>query len=352
VAQVQGNSFTDESALPGQVYYYFVRAEADGITSDYSECIPAWRYEQNPGRAGDFNGDGVTDLLWWDPDTGQLTVWYMNQGSVQSVSAPIDGLDIKKWLLMNTSDFNGDSISDMMWWNPESGESAIWYTAAGASPSSANAGNITGNATLSYTGDLNGDGLADLLWRDYATGQVTIWLMSADGTPILNGPPTLTKDMGDDGRPGQTGSLEWTLRGLYDMSGDGKADVVWQNALNGQVLVWSMDGSKALGYSLYQGIGAGDMRIAGLGDLNGDGRGDILWRNDATGQVKAWLMTGGDPAYEQQNLAMGDDTSLWQVKAVGDFCVVGTDDIYLKQDESGQARILTLKIGEFSPRAE
>jgi autotransporter-associated beta strand protein len=353
IGVVQGSSFTDENAITGQVYYYFVRAETGASLSDYSEGAPAWRYEQNPGRAGDFNGDGITDLLWLDPATGQLSIWYMKNGSVQSVSEPIDGLDSSKWLLLNTGDFNADGTSDLMWWNPENGNSEIWLmTAGGSSPSHVNAGHITGNATLSYTGDLNGDGRADIVWRDYATGQVTIWLMGASGTPNLYGPPTLEEGMSSDDRPAGIGSLDWTLRGIYDMNGDGKADVVWQNALDNRVLVWNMDGTNVVGHSLYQGSEESDLRIAGLGDLNGDGRGDILWRNDESGQVKAWLMTGGDPAYEQGDLAIGEQSSLWQVKAMGDFYMPGTDDVYLRQDESGQARIVSLSKGEFSPKAK
>ncbi len=31
--------------------------------------------------AGDFNGDGITDIVWVQPGTGQLTLWLMNGGS-------------------------------------------------------------------------------------------------------------------------------------------------------------------------------------------------------------------------------------------------------------------------------
>jgi Ca2+-binding RTX toxin-like protein len=357
VGRVPGTSFTDETALPGQVYYYFIRSD-NGALSDYSDWIPAWRYEQNPGRDGDYNGDGIMDLLWWEPGSGQLKIWFMNGGSVQSVSAPVEGLDISQWLLVNTGDFNNDGIWDLLWWNPETGEAAIRYMAAqsavsnGFSPSSTTAGDITGNVTLSYPGDLNGDGRADLIWRDYATGFVTIWLMGEDGKPALNGPPTLADGMTDGGKPGVVDSLEWTMRGLFDMNADGKSDVIWQHGWDGRVVVWYMDGSQATGVSQYQRIEPENWRVAGLGDLNGDGLGDIVWRNDSTGAVQAWLMTGADPAYEQRDIAMGDEAALWQVKAVGDFCTPGCDDVYCKNADTGAARIITLDGREFYPSVE
>jgi hypothetical protein len=360
VGRVTGTSFTDESALAGQVYYYWVKTENGGGLSDFSNWLAAWRYEQNPGRAGDFNGDGIMDLLWWDPATGALSIWYMSGGAVQGVSSPGDGLDISQWLLVNTGDFNNDGICDLLWWNPESGVAQVWYMAAAASASdggmaiqaASDAGDITGNVTLSYAGDLNGDGRSDLVWRDYITCQVTVWLMGEGGTPQLNGPPTLAAGMSDDGRPGVTDSLEWSLRGLHDMNADGKADVVWQHASDGRVVVWSMDGSQATGYSQYQREAPANWRIAGLGDLNMDGRGDLVWRNDSSGAVQVWLMTGSDPAYEARDLSMGDSAAAWQVKAVGDFCSPGCDDVYCKNVGSGAARITTLEGGEFNPSVE
>ncbi|KMY68586.1 hypothetical protein AAU61_02815 [Desulfocarbo indianensis] len=262
--------------------------------------------------------------------------------------------------MVNTGDFNNDGVWDLLWWNPETGAAAIWYLTATANSSggmgfqaSDQAGDITGNVTLSYGGDLNGDGRTDLIWRDYAGGEVTLWLMGEDGKPSLNGPPSLADGMAEGGRPGVTGSLEWVLRGAHDLNADGKADLVWQHATDGRVVVWLMDGSQALSFQEYQRGEAANWRVAGLGDLNGDGRGDLLWRNDGDGRLQAWLMTGGDPAYEERDMALsGGDAAAWQVKAVGAFCRVGCAEAYCKHAESGAARIVTLDGGEFNLAAE
>jgi hypothetical protein len=361
IGRVSGVSFVDQSALPGQVFYYFVRGEGSGGLSDYSDWMAAWRYEQNPGRAGDFNGDGITDLLWWEPDTNQLTIWLMKGGAVQSLVSPGAGQDINQWLLIGTGDFNADGISDIMWWNPQAGAVEVWYMATSSSAASGAGGNgfqatsslgqVTGNSTLSYTGDLNGDGREDILWRDYETGQITLWIMGADGQPTLNGPPTLAAGMSDGNRPDVTDSLEWGVRGLHDMDGDGKADVIWQHASDGRVVVWRMDGSLVIGIGEVHRAQPDNWLITGLGDMDGDGMADFVWSNQADGAIQTWLMHG----LFTDELVMVDgstEAAKWRVKAVGDFCNAGSDDIYCKHSETGAVRIVKLDGQQFTPSVE
>jgi hypothetical protein len=75
----------------------------------------------------------------------------------------------------------------------------------------------------------------------------------------------------------------------------------------------------------------------GVGDLNGDRQGDIVWRNDASGAVQAWLMQAGVFSEERAIVEGSDEATQWQVKAVGDFCAPGCDDVYCKHSESSAA---------------
>jgi hypothetical protein len=78
--------------LRASLITYWLRAENGDGLGVYSNWMAAWRYEQNPGRAGDFNGDGVTDLLVVEPGHGpDSTIWFMNGGQVIGVSAPGGG---------------------------------------------------------------------------------------------------------------------------------------------------------------------------------------------------------------------------------------------------------------------
>src|SRR5258708_3735675 len=66
----------------------------------------------NPGPSwhlvgpGDFNGDGVSDLLW-QQDSGQAAIWLMNGTAVQTKALVGDNPGTS-WHLVGAGDFNGD----------------------------------------------------------------------------------------------------------------------------------------------------------------------------------------------------------------------------------------------------
>ena len=71
---------------------------------------------------GDFDGNGVTDIIWRSGTT--LAIWLMNSTGIMS-STIIGNLPIA-WTLQVTGDFNGDGKSDLLW-QDSSGDTAIWF---------------------------------------------------------------------------------------------------------------------------------------------------------------------------------------------------------------------------------
>jgi Tol biopolymer transport system component len=72
--------------------------------------------------AGDFNGDGKSDILWQN-DNGQPAIWLMD--GQQVLATPGLGNPGASWNIVGTADFNGDGKSDILWQN-DNGQPAIW----------------------------------------------------------------------------------------------------------------------------------------------------------------------------------------------------------------------------------
>ena len=73
---------------------------------------------------GDFNGDGKPDILWQQPSTGELWVWYMS-GANWAGQAQISGPT--PWKVVGTGDLNGDGKADILWQLPSTGDLWTWF---------------------------------------------------------------------------------------------------------------------------------------------------------------------------------------------------------------------------------
>jgi len=85
--------------------------------------------------------------------------------------------------------------------------------------------------TPSAAAIFNGDGKADILWQN-ADGQAAVWLMN--GTSLIAG-----------ANVGVNPGLSWHALNTGDFNGDGKADIVWQNT-DGTPAVWLMNGTSVV----------------------------------------------------------------------------------------------------------
>jgi Ca2+-binding RTX toxin-like protein len=127
---------------------------------------------------GDFDGDGKSDILWRNTDTGVNTIWKSgNSATSQSVS-PLTNQD---WKVVGVGDFDGDGKSDILWRNSSSGVNAIWKSGNGATVQAVNTLSDM-NWNVVGTGDYDGDGKADILWRNSASGVNAIWKSANSAT--------------------------------------------------------------------------------------------------------------------------------------------------------------------------
>jgi hypothetical protein len=253
----------------------------------------------------DFNGDGMSDILWRDT-SGNVGMWLMNGSAVAQPG--VIGNVAANWSIVGQRDFNGDGNADILW-RDSAGDLGMWLMNGNSITSSAALGNVPTNWSVVATGDFNGDGNADILWRDTA-GDIGIWLMNGttiQQAAVIGNVPTA-----------------WVVAGA-----DGNGDVFWRNAATGDVAIWKMSGT-----TITQSVDFGTVpltwSIAGIGDFDGNGSEDLLWR-DTSGNVGVWLLNGTKVL---STAVLGNVPLNWKIAATGDYGGTGMSNI-LWTDSAG-----------------
>jgi hypothetical protein len=88
---------------------------------------------------GDFNGDGITDIVWRNT-AGDIWIWLMNNNGTVLQSSVIGNMPAT-WSIAETGDFNSDGKSDMLWIDT-SGNVVLWFMNGFAVTSAVSLGNV------------------------------------------------------------------------------------------------------------------------------------------------------------------------------------------------------------------
>jgi serralysin len=251
--------------------------------------------------ANDFNGDGISDVLFRNSQGG-VAVWELN-GNHIDLNASV-GSAGSNWHEAGIGDFNGDGKADLLWRNDQGGV-AMWQMDGHHIAANTTVGSAGTDWHVVDVADFNGDGKADILWEN-SQGKVAMWQM--DGDHIAAN--TTVGSLGTD----------WHAIGTGDFNGDGKADILWENS-QGKVAMWQMDGDHIAANTTVGSVGT-NWHAAGTGDFNGDGKADVLWQN-TQGDVAMWQMNGDHIA---SNTTVGSAPG-WSVISTGDYNHDGKADV-------------------------
>src|SRR6516164_9748589 len=273
-----------------------------GTGANLPQTDPSWQVK----ALADFDNKGpnFSDLIWQNTN-GTVATWELQSDSSGNTIRVGTGNNLgspdPSWQVVKTAgDFDGNGVADVLYQN-QNGQLAIWElqnppngTGPIAFPNNQNQFNIAQNPGSTWhafaAGDFNGSGTAGILLFNDNRMNYAIWDMQPGGPAIgQNGIFTFNEQVN---LPSQDPS--WSLAGVGDFNGAGKDDILWRNT-NGQVAIWEMTGTadgrsvaiKANGqFNITQTVDP-SWKVAAVRDFNNDGKAGILWQNDA-GQIAIW----------------------------------------------------------------
>ncbi len=229
----------------------------------------------------DINGDGVRDIVWFQPSTGQVAIWLMaDAGTVGATTFPANVGSGGAWTLAGVGDLNNDGRTDLVWRNV-SGQMVVWYmSASGLVQSTRDYGIIPTKYEIRGVADVNGDKIGDIVFFDASAGQAVIYLMAANGTFTAVFPPGVGPSSG------------WKPYRFGDFDGDGKEDIFWRNESNGQAVIWYMNAGAVSASQFLPSVPIVDWQVGPARDIDFDGFADLMWYSPTTGSVVRWLFNG------------------------------------------------------------
>lgn len=279
-------SWTVTGLNPDQKYFFAVTSYA--ATGLYS--VPSNEVSNDAliVRAGEQQGplDQRPSLFWHNQVTGQLQTWLVaGSNVVDTRSINMGGIPDTHWKVAGIGDLDGDGFSDILWRHDTDGWLAVWFLQYNAVVStrylSINRMSDP-NWQIKGLGDVDGNKCADIIWQ-HTDGSIAAWIMrdtTVTSTRFFSIP--------------SVGASQWKIAGVVDTNGDGMADLIWQDASEGWLAVWSLSGTTVMN-TMFLSINRmpdPSWRIQTAGDVDGSGTPAIIWRHVTDGWVAKWSLRG------------------------------------------------------------
>jgi len=274
--------------------------------------------------AGDFNGDGHTDVAVASPSTNTITILLGNGDGTFTTGVT---LTTNHPSALAVGDFNNDGKLDLAVADSVGGTLTTFLGDGTGNFNAVLTTIVTTNPTAIVAADFNHDGFADLAVTNYMINTVSVFLGRGDGTFLptstpavtLSGPSALAvtnfsqsgfADLAIVNSKGTTisilpGNGDGTFRkaaslsltsapsgiAVADFNGDGKMDIAVTSQSANTVTIYLGNGNDTFTAGSINNTGTGPNSVD-VGDVNGDGILDLVTANTTAHSVSVILGSG------------------------------------------------------------
>jgi hypothetical protein len=223
------------------------------------------------------------------------------------------------------SDFSSPSngTNDIAWRNETTGDTRAWEMNNTTFVSSANILQFGGNWRLAAVADFNQDGKADILYRNAVDFSMVVWYMNGATLASTGSMPGVA-------------DANWKVVAAGDLNGDGFPDLIWRHSTTFTMAAWLMRDNVLLSTASLPTVPDANWQVKGLGDFNRDGKLDLVWRNENAFTTAVWLMNGTTFV---SAVALPTVGAPWNLVGVGDMNLDGDADLIWRTSSGSNAAV-------------
>ena len=270
---------TDQIKVGGTTYtnhiYYIYFSTGSGFVKNSTAVFTTTRPHEI--RVGDVDGNGMTDVIVFykdDPSPGTIdhSVYRFAMLGNELTKYQTNGTAGVKWDRIETGDFDGDGLMDVM--NLNATGYSLYFSNGGGLNNPIYGGYPNKDHHIAF-GDFNGDGKTDMVISNYGSSNFSWWMYHGNGKRNSSGADVFVT--AQIGQIIQGSDYEFFV---CDINGDGRDDIVavlktGSSSSKYKILLANETGTYftvKTGFSVYPT----NMWQFYTGDFNGDGRADVM----------------------------------------------------------------------------
>lgn len=245
---------------PDPDYLVWFSKTSTGDLNINSRQFSVNRHDYRP-VAGDFDGDGKDELLWYAPGVTQDQEWNFTSSTTFTRRFP----KANGWHTPLAGDFTGDGVDDIFWYGPGDKPDSMWLGRPGGRHKTVQ--KRVGGKYTPIVGSFGSNRTDDIFWYGPGGRFDTFW------------------DFNYKGQGRHRADRSWDRNRYYepisyDAFGDGwrGGDILWYAPGSGFDPVWDFLSGNRVIYEEYDLEADGQYQWLS-GDLLGDGEEDIFWYN-------------------------------------------------------------------------